>query len=131
MFDALQAVQAAVKKRAILVFLLIHAGLVLGIYALARTTVPNGWDETTIVFCAAVVCLYGGVVLGLAFIIWPLLPVIRRVQKADHWAERLVRDLPFFLEQLPKIVAAVQAINTAWNAAKHKDVKHKDDVSKS
>ena len=126
MLEALQPLLIAIKKRTILVFLLIHLGLALGIYALARTTVPDGWHQTTIVFLAAIVCLYGGVLLGVFFVAWPLLPLIRKIQKAENWYDRVMRDLPFFLEQLPKIIAAIQSLIATVNTPKTKTTTKKD-----
>ena len=126
MLEALQSIQVAIKKRSIFVFLLIHTGLVLGIYALARTTVPEGWNQTTIVFLAAIACLYGGVLLGIFFVVWPLLPLLKKIQKAENWYERILHDLPYFLEQLPKIIAAIQSLIAAVNTPKTNTTNKKD-----
>jgi Flp pilus assembly protein TadB len=118
----------AVKIRAVAVFLLIHLGLVLGIYALARAAALNGWDQTACLFLGAVGCLYMGFVLAIFFVLWPLLPWIRRARKVEHWTERVMRDLPYFIEQLPKIVAAVQTVIAAWKSATAKPEEPKSKI---
>jgi hypothetical protein len=91
----LQNLQSAVVTRVVAVFLLIHAGLILGIYALGRAAAPNGWDETSIILLMSLLCLYGGFLLGVYFIVGKLLPWVKRAQKVEHWTERLLKDLPF------------------------------------
>ncbi len=110
----LEGLQRAIRSRAIFVFLVIHLGLILGIYGLARISMPNGWDETSLIFLGALVCLYGGILAAVFFIVWPLLPWLRRVQRIEHWSERLIRDLPILLQHLPQIIEAVQKLRRAW-----------------
>lgn len=107
----------AIKLRAVAVFLLVHVGLVAGVYALARASALGGWDQTAWFFLASILLLYFGFILGVFFIVWPLLPWVRRVRRIESWSQHLLHDLPLLLEQLPKIVAAVQAIAAAWKSA--------------
>ena len=108
-----QSIQSALKARVLFVFLLIHAGLALGIFALARISYPNGWDLTSVLFLAAVLCLYGGFLLAVAFILIPLLPWLKRAEKVEHWSERLIHDLP-------QLLAIFQKLLAIWNEAKNK-----------
>jgi hypothetical protein len=124
----LQDLISAVKIRAVAVFLLIHLGLVLGIYALARTAAISGWDQTACLFLGSVLCLYLGFVLVIFFVLWPLLPWIRRAKKVEHWTERVMRDLPYLIEQLPKIVAAIQAVIATWKSATAKSEEPKSKI---
>jgi ABC-type dipeptide/oligopeptide/nickel transport system permease component len=109
---------ATIKVRVISVFLIVHLGLGLGIYALARNSAFNGWDQTSSLFLAGVLCLYLGFFLGVFFIVWPILPWLSRARKVEHWTQRLIHDLPAFLEQLPKIIAAIQTFKAAWDDSK-------------
>ena len=111
-------IESAIKKRALLVFLIIHLGLGLGICALSRQTLQAGWDLTTNFLLASVFFLYGGFVLGILFILLPLLPWLKRAQKVETWTDRIVRDLPIILEHLPKLVAIIQSMVLIWNEAK-------------
>ncbi|MEK6580711.1 MAG: hypothetical protein AABZ55_15915 [Bdellovibrionota bacterium] len=123
----IQNLLSALKVRSLLVFLLVHIGLGLGIFALARVSFPMGWDLTSSLFLTSILCLYGGFVLSLAFVLWPLMPWIRRAQHVDHWSDRMIRDLPTLLEHLPKIIAAVKSLIATWNETKAKantDVDH-------
>jgi hypothetical protein len=107
--EKLQEVQEKAKLRGIFVFIIIHIGLALGIYALA-TNAAEGWSATSTLFLSALLCLYLGFVLGIFFIVWPLLPWLKRIRQAETWVERILRELPVFLEHLPKIIAAIQAL---------------------
>jgi hypothetical protein len=115
----LQNIQDAVKKRAIITFILVHIGAALSAIALIRSTTLNGWDVDSFLFATGLLLLYGGFLLGVFFIVAPLLPWLKRAQQAEHWSERLIRELPLFLEQLPKIIAAIQGIVETWNESKH------------
>jgi hypothetical protein len=91
-------------------------GLALGIYALASNA-AQGWSTTSTLFLSAILCLYFGFAFGVFFIIWPLLPWLKRMRQAETWIERILRELPVFLEHLPKIIAAIQAFRTSMQAA--------------
>ncbi len=106
----LQNLWSAFQIRALIVFLIIHSGLGLGIFVLARTTAVTGWDKTATLLLSCILCLYGGFVLAVSFALWSLIPWLRRARQARNWMERLVAHLPYFLEQLPQIVAAIQAL---------------------
>ena len=114
----LQNLQSAVKKRAIITFILVHIGLALCAFALIRSTMLNGWDLNATFFLTGILFLYGGFLAGVFFIVAPILPWLKRAQQVEHWSERLLRELPMFLEQLPKIIAAVQSLIAAWNESK-------------
>jgi hypothetical protein len=111
----LKDLKSTLRNGAIAVLSLVHLGLVLGIYALGRASAPNGWDQTAILLLASTLLLYGGFLLGVALIIRLALPWVRRAQSMDHWSERLLRELPQLLEQVPKVVEAVRALRSAWN----------------
>lgn len=113
-----QAFQDAVKLRAIAVFALVHVGLVLGIFLLARLSAADGWNSTTWLLAGALACFYGGFVLGAFFILAPLLPWIRRFQTAQHWTERLLHDIPIIMEQVPKVIQAIQTFLATWQAVR-------------
>jgi hypothetical protein len=110
-----QKLRSAVKIRTAVVILVIHAGLVLAILGLARQSAMVGWDANLNLMMVGTLCLYGGFLLAVLFVLVPLLPWIRRAKRVEHWSERLMRDLPLLIENLPKIVAAFQAIMAIWN----------------
>lgn len=113
----LQNLKDAIKLRAFLVFLLVHLGLGCGVFALARSSY-EAWSITSTLFLISIILLYGGFLLGVLFILLPALPWIRRIQRVEHWTERLIHELPLILAQIPKIIAAAQAIIAVWNEAK-------------
>lgn len=73
----------------------------------------EGWSTTSTLFLSAILCLYVGFLSGVFFIVWPLLPWLRRIRQAESWVERILRELPIFLEHLPKIIAAIQAFRAS------------------
>ena len=115
MLQKIQEIQSTVKSRAILVCLIVHMGLICGLYAVAKLSIMNGWDPTTITLLAGILCLYGGFLLALFFVLAPVWPWIRRAQQAEHWITLFLKDLPLFLEHLPKIVAAIESLIHTWN----------------
>lgn len=119
----LENLQAVVKFRLLLVLLVVHIGLVAGIVALARESLPNGWDATSILFLIAICALYGGFVLAVLFVVLPILPWIRRVQRVEHWTERLIRDLPVLVEHLPKLLIVIQSFVAVWNEVRTTEVR--------
>jgi hypothetical protein len=110
--------QSAVKLRLLIALTVIHSGLVVGIFALARESFSNGWDVTSTLFLVSICALYGGLVLAVLFVVLPLLPWLRRAQRVDHWTERLIRDLPILVEQLPKLLLVIQSIVAVWSEAR-------------
>jgi hypothetical protein len=110
----LQNIQDAIKIRVLVVFVMVHIGLAMGIYALGRSSAPNGWDETSTFFLLGIVFLYGGFLLSVFFILWTVVPWVKKAQKVEHWSERLIRDLPLLIEHLPKVVATIQALVASW-----------------
>ena len=113
-----QNIQSALKLKALIVFALIHAGLILGIITVSRSSFPGGWDLTSSLFLASIICLYGGFILAVLFVLIPLLPWLKRAQKVETWTDRLMRDIPIILAQVPQVIALIQALVSAWNEAK-------------
>jgi hypothetical protein len=111
-----------IKARVIIVFLIVHLGLIMGVYALARYSALNTWDQTSVFFLAGILCVYMGFFLGVFFIVWPILPWVKRVQAAEHWTKRWMDELPTLIENLPKIIAIVQSIRAAWKEPAEKSV---------
>ena len=111
-------IKSAIRIRAFIVFTLVHLGLALGIFALARLSVPNGLnDPITKLFLFSIICLYGGFMLAVFFILMPLLPWIQRYHRVRHWTENLLEQVPIILAALPQIIAIVKAVAAAWHAA--------------
>ena len=110
--------QAALKAKTLLVLGFIHLGLILGVFSLARTSFPNGWDLTSTLFLVSIICLYGGFMAGLIFIVVPLLPWLKRAERMEHWTERLLREIPLLLEHLPQVIIALRSLIAVWNEAK-------------
>ena len=106
-----ESIQSIIKIRIFIVFLLIHAGLALGIFTLARLSFPNGWDLTSSLFLMSILCLYGGAVLGVMFVLIPILPWLRQARRVKHWSERVI-------ESLPQLFTAFQSFLLLWRDAK-------------
>jgi hypothetical protein len=118
LFQEVQHIQAMIKRRTLGVMFVVHAGLIVAAFALARLSVQTGWDQTAIMLLLGILGIYLGFLLGAFFIIGPVLPWIRRAKRMEHWTDRLVRDLPVFMEHLPKIIAAVEHLIVFWNSTR-------------
>lgn len=117
-----EAIQKTIKLKAALIFLLIHVGLVTAVYCVARLSGSMGMDQTLGFLLAGILILYFGILLGIYFVMAPLIPWIRRTQQVSHWTDRLLKDLPTLVENLPKIIDAVRTILALWHEYKNKPV---------
>lgn len=111
-----ELIHEAVKKfttRSALVFLVIHAGLVLAVYGLA--SIPHSGDPAAVnawrFLLAGIAGLYGGVVLGAFFVIWPLYSLVRKVRKILRWREWILQELPRILALIPSVVQAFRGMS--------------------
>jgi hypothetical protein len=104
MFDR---IQSAIKTRIIFVFLIIHLGLALCVYAFATG------DTRSQICLAGVSCLYAGFLFAIFFIVSPLLPWYQRAKEIHSWIQLII-------DNLPKIIAAYQQMVEIWHASKSK-----------
>ncbi|MBC7691220.1 MAG: hypothetical protein H7222_05575 [Methylotenera sp.] len=111
MNEMLENVQAKLKTRTIAVFSVVHVGLILGIIAISRASFAE-WDLTSSFYLASLLCLYGGFVMGILFIILPLLPWLKKARSVEHWTERA-------LKELPHLIRIVQSLLAVWNEARN------------
>ena len=106
-----------VKLKAFFVFLTIHAGLVLSIYALYRTAqIPEargvlGW------LIGGTAGLYGGLILGALFLYLPVAPWIRRARRVLAWKTWIQDELPQLLVAVPAVIGALTTIIAAIQQA--------------
>jgi hypothetical protein len=98
---------SAIKSRVIFVFVIIHIGLALCIYAFA-----TGEFRSQIAL-AGVSCLYGGFLFAIFFIVSPLLPWYQRTREVYSWIQLII-------DNLPKIIAAYQQMVEIWHTTKSK-----------
>jgi hypothetical protein len=124
--------QSAVKIRAVIVFILVHAGLMIALSGLLKQQYALGWDSASTLLAIGVGLLYGGFALGVFMIVAPIWPWVRRARRMEELTAWVIRDLPVLLEQLPKVIAAVKAVGAAWNEVTHQSEtpKPSDPVSK-
>jgi hypothetical protein len=107
----LQDLQNKLKFRALIVFGMIHIGLLASIAAIARLSADVGGSPALWIVLAGALLTYFGIVLMFFFILWPLWPLItmaREAQKASSWIELLIRELPSLIENLPRLAEALQ-----------------------
>jgi hypothetical protein len=99
----------ALKLRAVIVLLVLHAGLAFSVYGLWG----QSWDDASVrAQLIGLTGLYGSFLLGVAFIAVPLYPWIRRAQRLARWRELL-------LEELPAIIAAIPAFLETLRSLRH------------
>jgi hypothetical protein len=109
-----QNLQSAIKTRAILVFGIVHLGLILALAGLFRSSATLGWETSAVWIAVGLGFLYFGFLLGVFLIVAPIWPWVQRARRLQDLSSWLIRDLPLLLEHLPKIIAAVKAIAAAW-----------------
>jgi Flp pilus assembly protein TadB len=115
----LQQFEQAIKIRVLFVFIFVHAGLGLALFGAGRWVAKNGFDGVSLTVLTGLLLMYLGVLLAAFFIVWPLLPWIRRAREARNWIDRLLHDLPALLEHLPAIIAAIHQITAALREFKN------------
>ena len=98
---------SAIKNRVIFVFLIIHIGLALCVYAFATGEIRSP------ISLIGVSCLYAGFLFSVFFIISPLLPWFQRAREIHNWIQLVI-------DNLPKIIAAYREMVEIWHAAKSK-----------
>ena len=113
--------QRALQFRAAVVFGLIHLGLVASLVSLVQ--VARSGVETSVLYwmIGSIVGLYGGVLAGVFFVVWPALPWIRRARRVMQWREVLLSDLPKLIALVPVILQLVRAVRGAWNSFNEKE----------
>jgi hypothetical protein len=117
----LQSLKSAIQLRAFIVFTLIHLGLGLAIFQLASV-----WGDPALaphlpqlkLILTGLLGVYGGVLLGIFFIVWPMLPWIQRARRLQHWREWILEVLPEILATLPVIVQAARTLIKTWEEMK-------------
>jgi Flp pilus assembly protein TadB len=114
----LERFQKAIKLRALVVFVAVHAGLGLALFGLGRQVALGGLNADSVMMLTGTLLLYLGIVLAAFFIIWPLLPWIGRVRAARNFGERLLEDLPAVIQQIPAILEAIHEVVAAFREIK-------------
>ena len=109
----IQNLLKGIAWRSALVFLVIHAGLIASVYGLA--TFPKTEEFRTAWLCLVwgFAGLYGGLLLGVVFVVWPLWVWVRRIRKILRWRDWILKELPEILALLP---AVIQKIREVWNS---------------
>jgi uncharacterized membrane protein len=104
----IQEFEQSIKNRVLGVFLLVHVGLGLSMFGIGKWVALNGMDGISVTLLLGVFLLYLGVLLGVFFIVWPLLPWIRKAREARNWVES-------FMQDIPGILAVVRQVIALWN----------------
>jgi hypothetical protein len=97
-----------IKLRALLVFSLIHGGLILSVYGLASVPRPEGMEGAHWLLLAGIAGLYGGIVYGVFSIVWPLVILIRTVNRLRDWKSWILVELPRILALIPPAFEAIR-----------------------
>ena len=111
----IQSYLSAIKIRALFVFLAIHTGLILAIFGLASLPKPDGMETGHWLLLSGIIGLYGGMVLGGFFIVWPLVNIVRKVRRLMQWREWILEELPKILAMIPTVVEAFRGFSRNSN----------------
>jgi hypothetical protein len=107
--SVIQSVLSAIKLRAALVFVVIHAGLVSAIYGVASLPKPNGMESSHWLALGGLAGVYGGMVLAVFLVVWPLASLVRRIRKLLRWRDWILDELPRIIKVLPEVLEAIRA----------------------
>ena len=102
------------RARVAVVFCLIHAGLVLSVIVAARLSMTGVGQGTLIALGAGIGLLYFGALVGGFFLVWPMVPLIRRAQAARVWWLDLLERFPEITELVRKAVETLKPILRSW-----------------
>jgi len=98
------------RLRTALVIGVSHLGLAVSIYALIELRASGAPVHLVYTLALGVVGIYSGLVLGLAFVVLPILSWVRTARKLMNWKEWILDELPTILAQVPKWIDAFQEI---------------------
>ena len=104
-----QAAIAKIKLRAILIGLVIHAGLVAAVVGVALLPRPEGMELAHWLTIGGLVGIYGGLALGILMVVLPLMTTIRRVRKLLQWRDWILDELPRIVALMPSVLEAIRA----------------------
>ncbi len=101
------------RLRTALVIGVSHLGLAVSIYALIELRASGAPVHLVYTLALGVVGIYSGLVLGLAFVVLPILSWVRTARKLMNWKEWILDELPTILAQVPKWIDAFQEVRGA------------------
>ncbi len=105
----IQGVLSALKLRAIFVFVVIHAGLLAAVYGIASLPKPSGMETSHWLALGGLIGVYGGMVLAVFFVVWPLANLVRRIRRLLRWRDWILDELPRIIKLLPEVLEAIRA----------------------
>jgi hypothetical protein len=98
-----------IRFRAVIIALLIHAGLIAAVVGLVLLPRPEGLEASHWLTIGGLVGIYGGLLLGILMIVLPLLSTIRRVRRLLRWRDWILDELPRIVALLPSVLEAIRA----------------------
>ena len=108
----------ALKLRAFIVGILVHLGLLFSVIALVQAA-RSGADTSLLYWLAAgITGFYGGFLTAVFFVVWPLLPWIRRARRILQWREWILEEIPKLMALVPVILQLIKSIQALWNELK-------------
>ena len=90
------------KLRTALVVCLIHLGLAISAYALIELRLSGAPAHLVYLATLGICGIYGGILLGTAFIVFPILSWVKTARKLLRWKEWILDELPGLIAQVPK-----------------------------
>src|SRR5581483_9344345 len=97
------------KFRAVLLALLIHAGLIAAVVGVVLLPRPEGLEASHWLTIGGLAAIYGGLLLGVLMIVLPLTSTIRRVKRLLRWRDWILDELPRIIALLPSVLEAIRA----------------------
>lgn len=97
-------------RRSLLVFILLQCGLIGSIYSLTLMSQNDAIYGTPIwyIMVTSTSLLYGGCMLGLFFLIWPLYSIYRKIKTLLRWREWILMELPKLIALIPSLIDSLR-----------------------
>lgn len=112
-------------RRSLFVVVLLQGGLVLSIYALATLAQNESIYGTSLWYSllGGVILLYGGIMLGVFYLLWPIYSVYRKIQNLLRWRDWILTELPKIIALMPSLIQALRdgfEVNKSSNPSSNK-----------
>jgi hypothetical protein len=97
-------------RRLVFVFVLTQAGLIGGIYSLTLISQNEAIYGTTVwyILLSSLILLYGGFMMGLYFLCWPLYTIYRKINTFLRWRDWIITELPKIIALIPSMIQAIK-----------------------
>ncbi|MEW6056293.1 MAG: hypothetical protein AB1540_06735 [Bdellovibrionota bacterium] len=98
----------AFKLKSAFVVAVVNLGLIFAIYGFATVPKPQGFEPSHWFLLVGICGIYGGIFLGLFFVLWPLVSMALKIRQILRWREWILKELPTILALIPTVVESLR-----------------------